>query len=136
ARSRDGGVTWEKTDGTPYEMPITEASAEVAWAIPQKSDLMNQTSMFADAQGRPYIANYWRPPGGVAPQYHIVYHDGGRWKLQQVMERTLDFTLGGGGTKRVPISRPLIVSATRNGRTGAWLAFRDEERGSRVSVAM
>lgn len=136
ARSRDGGVSWEKTDGTPYEMPITESTAEVAWEIPQNSDLMNQTSMFADADGRPYIANYWRAPDGAAPQYHIVYRDGDQWALQQVMDREQDFTLGGGGTKRVPISRPLIVSATEDGKTGAWLIFRDEARGAKVSVAI
>lgn len=136
ARSPDGGVSWEKSDGTSYNLPITQATAEVAWEILQNSDLMNQTSMFADADGRPYIANYWRPPGGHAPQYHIVYRDGDRWALQQVMNRTSDFTLGGGGTKRVPISRPLIVSATDAGRTSAWLVFRDEDRSSKVSVAI
>ena len=36
ARSKDGGKTWERSDGTKYALPITLESAEVAWAIPQK----------------------------------------------------------------------------------------------------
>ncbi|MGO8055575.1 BNR-4 repeat-containing protein, partial [Rhizobium leguminosarum] len=57
ARSKDGGKTWEKSSGEKYQSPITAANAEYALRIPQKSELINQTSMFADAQGNPYIAN-------------------------------------------------------------------------------
>ena len=61
ARSRDNGVTWERSDGTPYQLPITQDNAEYAWRIPQNSELINQTSMSTDAAGNPYIATYWRP---------------------------------------------------------------------------
>ena len=43
ARSRDGGKTWEKSNGERYELPITAANAEYAWRIPQNSELINQT---------------------------------------------------------------------------------------------
>lgn len=49
----------------------------------------------------------------------------------RVGERTAPFTLAGGGTKMIPVARPRIVSDGRR----AFYIFRDEERGSRASVA-
>lgn len=131
ARSRDGGVTWERSDGTPYALPINAASAEYALRIPQNSELINQTSMAADSEGRPYIASYWRDAGSLVPQYHVIYHTGAAWQVRALDFRKTPFTLGGQGTKRIPISRPQIMV----GKAGALLVFRDEERGSKVSVA-
>jgi hypothetical protein len=51
--------------------------------------------------------------------------------MSQVSERTRPFRLGGGGTKRIPLSRPLVVAA--NGRV--HVVYRDEERGRGVVVA-
>lgn len=59
-RSFDNGVTWYKSDGEQYKLPITASNAEYACRIPQNSELINQTSMSADAGGNPYIATYWR----------------------------------------------------------------------------
>lgn len=131
ALSKDGGQTWQRSDGTPYALPITMATAELAWAVPQRSELINQTSMTADSKGRPYIATYWRAEGDSVPQYRLVWHDGRRWRMEQVGARHMPFTLAGGGTKMIPISRPRIASDGRR----AWLVLRDVERGSRVSVA-
>ena len=131
ARSRDGGKTWEKSDGTPYELPITIETAEIACEIPQNSELINQTSMTADAKGNPYIATYWRDADSEVPQYRIVWHDGEKWCNSQVSNRTKPFSLSGGGTKMIPISRPRVVSDGKN----AFYIFRDEERGSVVSMA-
>lgn len=131
ARSRDGGLTWERSDSTPYILPITQATAEIACAIPRRSELINQTSMVADEHGHPYIATYWRDADSDIPQYRLVSHDGDCWHAEQVGTLTLPFTLSGGGTKRIPISRPRLVAA--DGRL--FYIFRAEERGSRVSVA-
>lgn len=131
ARSHDNGITWERSDGTPYTLPITLATAERAWEIPQKSELINQTSMTADNAGHPYIATYWRDADSEVPQYRLVWHDGDKWRMEQVGNRTLPFSLAGGGTKMIPISRPRIVSDGKK----AYYVFRDIERGSKVSVA-
>lgn len=131
AVSEDGGKTWLKSDGTEYALPITMATAEVAWHIPQKSELINQTSMTADKDGRPYIATYWRDADSDTPQYRLVWHDGKVWRMDIVGNRAAPFSLAGGGTKMIPISRPRIVS---NG-TDAYFIFRDMERGGKVSVA-
>jgi len=131
AFSEDGGKTWKRSDGSLYELPITAATAEVAWHVPQKSELINQTSMTADREGHPYIATYWRDADSDTPQYRLVWHDGNEWRMEQVGNRATPFSLSGGGTKMIPISRPRIVSDG----TQAYFIFRDAERGSKVSVA-
>lgn len=136
AVSRDGGATWQTSSGQRYELPITQASAEYAWRIPQGSDLINQTSMWADRQGRPYIATYFRPPGSDVPQYQLVFHDGHEWHVSQVGQRTTPFSLGGRGTRRVPISRPQLVVAGDGAQPAAVILFRDVERGERVSASL
>ena len=129
ARSRDGGVTWERTDGTRYALPVTAATAEYALRIPPGSELINQTSMAADDDGRPYIASYWRTAASRVPQYHIVHHDG-RWIDIDLGLRRTPFSLSGMGTKAIPVARPQIV--VRQG--GIALVIRDVERGDKVSV--
>jgi len=105
AKSTDGGRTWQKSNGQAYRLPITAGNAEYAVRIPQNSELINTTSMCADTKGRPYIATYWRPAAAKVPQYHLIYHDGSQWHTSQISARKTPFTLSGGGTKRIPISR-------------------------------
>lgn len=130
ARSKDGGVTWERSDGSKYTLPITASNAEYACRIPQKSELINQTSMSADAKGNPYIATYWRNQGDSIPQYRMVWFDGKRWRQQQVSRRQQPFSLAGGGTKMIPIARPRMVTDGRR----AYYLTRDAERGSKVTL--
>lgn len=134
ARSRDGGVTWEKSDGTAYTLPITAASAEYALKIAQKSDLINQTSIFGDAQSRPWIATYWAPAGTGIPQYQLIHHDGTAWRTRQLSNRTTPFSLSGVGTKQIPISRPQLVVDATTDSVGVAMVFRDTERDDRVSL--
>jgi hypothetical protein len=135
ARSTDGGRTWTKSTGEAYTLPITMANAEIACSIPQRSELINQTSMTADAKGLPYIAIYWRDADSQVPQYRLVWHDGKEWKQEQVSHRKTPFSLSGGGTKCIPIARPRLAIREENGRKEAYYIFRDVERGSRVSMA-
>ncbi len=135
ARSTDGGRTWQKSTGEVYTLPITMANAEIACQIPQRSELINQTSMTADANGRPYIATYWRNADSQVPQYRLVWHDGKAWQQEQVSRRTTPFSLSGGGTKCIPIARPRLAIREVDGRKEAYYIYRDVERGSRVSMA-
>lgn len=134
ARSRDGGRTWERADGTPYRLPITAGSAGYALRIPQRSELINQTSMAADGQGHPYIASYWRDEDSAIPQYRVVFHTGRRWETRTLPLHKTAFSLSGGGTKNIPIARPQLLLGGAG--QGGLLVFRDEERGSKVSVAV
>ena len=131
ASSPDGGKTWYKSTGEKYTLPIRKGNAEYAWRIPQNSELINQTSMCTDADGHPYIVTYWREADSDVPQYRVVWNDGKQWQMRPVVERTLAFSLKGGGTKMIPIARPRIVVDGNK----AYFVFRDAERGSKVSMA-
>ncbi|HEX5167974.1 MAG TPA: BNR repeat-containing protein [Cyclobacteriaceae bacterium] len=136
ARSKDNGKTWERSNGEPYQLPITEANAEYAVRIPEASELINQTSMSADEKGNPFIATYWKERNSSAPQYYIVYNLHGRWQRQQVGERHMQFSLSGGGTKKIPISRPQVVVQKISQKIKVVMIFRDSERGNKVSAAI
>jgi rhamnogalacturonyl hydrolase YesR len=134
ARSRDGGLTWENSAGRRYDLPITAASAEYAARIPPNSELINQTSMAADADGHPYIASYWREPGSSVPQYRVLYHTGTEWRRLDLDFRKTPFSLSGQGTKAIPVSRPQIMIDPSGVNPAGLLVFRDRERGERASV--
>lgn len=136
ARSTDGGITWEKSTGEKYQLPVTASTAEYALHIPQNSELINQTSMCADAEGNPYIASYWRDAGSAIPQYHIIYKKNKRWKVQNPGFRKTSFSLSGAGTKRIPIARPQLIIKRSGKKTAAAILFRDAERDNKVSVAV
>lgn len=136
AKSADGGITWQKSDGNSYQLPINAANAEYAFKIPQKSELINQTSMYADEQGRPFIATYWRADGETVPQYHIVYKIGKNWEINTLAFRKTPFSLSGGGTKKIPIARPQLICWSAKSTIAGALVFRDIERGNRVSIAI
>ena len=131
AFSNNSGYEWYNSQGTMYAMPINIKNAEIAWEIPQNSELINQTSMTADKDGHPYIATYWREADSDVPQYRIIFNDGLKWNQIQVSNRKTPFTLSGAGTKRIPIARPQMV--IDNGG-GAIFLFRDIERGEVVSM--
>ena len=136
ARSTDGGKTWEKSTGEKYTLPITAATAERAWEIPQNSELINQTSMGSDEAGKPFIATYWREAGSNIPQYHLVYHNGQAWQSLPLNFRKTSFSLSGAGTKRIPIARPQVLVKNTGAKTAVLLLFRDEERGNKASVVV
>lgn len=133
ARSKDGGISWEKSSGEKYNLPITASTAEIAWKIPQKSSLINQTAMTTDTKGNPYIASYWSE--NQIPQYQIIYLENGNWKKINTGFRKTPFYLGGGGTKQIPIARPDLFISNNGNNSALYLLFRDEERGNKISLA-
>ncbi|MBA7545283.1 hypothetical protein ES705_37649 [subsurface metagenome] len=134
AKSKDGGISWQNSEGKEYALPITATTAEYACIIPQRSELINQTSMYADSYGRPYIVSYWRPVGTDIPQYRMVYLDDEGWKMKQVSKRKTPFSLSGGGTKKIPVSRPQIMIDDTNDSVKVYIVYRDKERGNKVSL--
>lgn len=133
AYSPDEGKTWLNSKGEEYSLPITADNAEIVFAIPQRSELINQTSMTINSNGEPVVATYWRTENSEVPQFRIVWRDGDGWKSSRVGKRTLGFSLSGGGTKRIPISRPLIAAGEKN---DLYVIYRDFERGGGISVAI
>jgi len=108
ACSHDNGLTWQTSKRRPYKLPITQVNAETIHPVSPGSNLINQTSMALDSHNRPHIAYYADDPDGI-PQYQHLWFDGKVWHHQIVSNRTQPFSLQGGGTLQIPISRPEIV---------------------------
>jgi hypothetical protein len=108
ACSHDNGLTWQTSHKRPYKLPITQVNAETIHPVSPGSNLINQTSMALDGRNRPHIVFYADDPNGV-PQYQHLWFDGKVWHHQVVSNRTQAFSLQGGGTLQIPISRPEIV---------------------------
>jgi len=136
ARSDDSGKTWVKSNGEAYQLPISASNAEYVSRIPQRHELINQTSMYVDKKGIPYIGSYWRGAESEVPQYHLIYLDKGEWKTLELGFRTEGFSLSGGGTKCIPISRPQVIVWNKGKDAKVGILFRDIERDNRVSLAI
>jgi hypothetical protein len=135
ARSADGGRTWTRTDGTACPLPLTAAVAEYAQRIPSHSNLMNSPMVAVDAGDHPYLCTYWSPAPGAAPRFHVVHHDGAKWELIPGPASTIAFSLSGGGTKRPPISRAVLLVEPRASAPALHLLFRDDSRGGAPVLA-
>ncbi|WP_294183199.1 BNR repeat-containing protein [uncultured Sphingobacterium sp.] len=134
ACSKDGGLTWERSDGIRYDLPMKASTAEYAARIPERHELINQTSIAADDSGNPFIATYWRAPASDIPQYKVIYLEDGQWKVRSFDFRKTPFSLSGGGTKEIPIARPQLLVRGKDKKIALTLIFRDQERGSRPSI--
>jgi BNR repeat-containing family member len=90
ARSADEGVTWTRQDGTPYALPINEATAQVVVPIPEGSSLINMAGMTVDQNDYPMVATWWAPEaqqGNDTRQYMLSYYDGQQWRISQITNR-------------------------------------------------
>lgn len=131
AMSKDGGRTWMNSKNKNYNLPITIQTAEKIVTIPQNSELINQTSMSVDDNHQPYICSYWREQNDSIPQYHIVYLNNDQWKTSNLSFRKTAFSLSGMGTKKIPISRPQIITW---GKNNIGVIYRDQENNNLASL--
>jgi hypothetical protein len=104
AKSTNGGVTWLRFGGKPYDLPISQSGesgdtntiAEVIEDIPTNYSLINQAGMCLDASNNPVIATWWAPGSGSGNdqrQYMVVFPDtNGVWQTRQISYRTNDPT--------------------------------------------
>lgn len=136
AKSYDKGKTWVNSSGSQYDLPINISNAEIICLVPQNSELINQTCMAVDTIGGVYIATYWRDRDNMIPQYRLIWNKGDGWRTTQVGDRTRAFTLSGGGTKKIPISRPKIAVVNDNDKTKVFYICRDEEFNNRALLYM
>ena len=125
----------ENSTGEKYQVAYYCCYSRVCLPHSAKSELINQTSMYADEEGNPFIASYWKEKGDSIPQYHVMYKTNNQWQVQNLGFRKTAFSLSGAGTKRIPISRPQIVCWKKNNKYAAAVVFRDEEWGGKAVIA-
>jgi len=136
AKTNDYGETWQRSDGSQYNLPVTKLSAEYICRIPENSNLINQTSMYADKNGIPYIATYYTAKADSVTQFFLIYKDHNNWKTVQMTQRKTPFSLKGGGTKKIPISRPQVLVDDKNEQIQVILIYRDIEYDNKITLAI
>lgn len=128
ARSTDGGETWERSDGTEYDLPITYGSAEIVDPIPNESNLINQGwASYDPRMNEPHVAYYKDDENDVTQIFH-AYLNGDEWVTEAATDRTTNINLGGGGVVASPIGRMGVVVGddgdvhilTRDFENGSW----------------
>jgi hypothetical protein len=84
ARSRDGGRTWERSNGRRLSLPITHPASElVIDTTTNGSGLINHGGLTLDTRGRPHGAVLVDQPGRKR-SYEHVWHDGTTWRRETV----------------------------------------------------
>lgn len=132
ARSNDNGQTWMTSLGRPYKIPITPVNAETVRAVSPGSNLINQSGMAVDSHNWPHIVFYADDEDGI-PQYQHIWFNGRAWKHQYLSARPNPFTLKGGGTLQIPISRPEIVLDRED---NAYIIYRGDLTSDRMAVTI
>lgn len=101
ARSTNGGLTWQRFNGTSYTLPVSASgengdpntAAEIIWPIPQNNSLINQAGMCLDQDSNPVVATWWAPgtsTNNYRRQYMVLFRDGNSWAVRQISQRTND----------------------------------------------
>ncbi|MFC6907205.1 BNR repeat-containing protein [Halalkalicoccus tibetensis] len=130
ARSTDGGETWEHSDGTSYNLPITFGDTEVVDPIEPDSNFINQGWASYDPRNdAPHVTYYRDDEDGYTQIYHAYRDlDAEAWVTESATSREDDVNLGGGGVVSSPIGRMGIVVGndgdvhilTRDFEQGGW----------------
>ena len=125
-RSPDGGTTWQRSNGSPVQLPAVNNAAfqnlgsahvpEIVKDLSEGHSIMNESGMTTDSAGRPIIANWWADhaaSGDHTRQYHIFFHNGATWHQRTVSARMLDnpatkFSEAQLGTSRM--GRPVVLT--------------------------
>jgi hypothetical protein len=145
AWSPDHGVTWRRSDGRDYVLPINELGengnpnsvAEKVLSIPEGWSLINQAGMCLDTHDRPVIASWWAPGAGTnhhRRQYLVAFPGTNvLWEVRQISQRNIDPP----GTKFAESSvrdlgRPVIV-CDRAGRL--IVLYRDNDGSNGLTIA-
>jgi hypothetical protein len=160
AQSSDFGTTWQRSDGTSYDLGIAEkfvsgvttdnnTLAQNTINIAQNSSLINQAGMCLDDEGVPVIATWWAPgsistntgstgSGNNRRQYMVAFptttSTSSVWAVRQVSNRTLDATsfIDTNNTYVRDLGRPVPV-VDAQGRV--LVIYRDDHGSGGISVA-
>lgn len=130
ALSPDWGETWYTSNGYELQLPITQVNSETVFPVSPGSNLINQCSSAADSKGRLHIAFYSNDLNDI-PQYQHLWFDGKQWHHSFISQRTAPFSLEGGGTLQIPISRPEIIIDKND---YVYIIFRGDITDDRMAV--
>lgn len=97
ARSRDL-VRWEKSDGTPLELPMTLTNSEIVDPVPAGGGIINgNTRLGFDTRQRVILSYHKYDENGHTQIYNARREEDG-WKIYQATEWEYRWEFSGGGT--------------------------------------
>jgi len=97
ARSRDL-VRWERSDGSPLDLPITADTCEVVDPVPPGQGLINGLVRIGfDARHRPVLSYHAYDEAGRS-QIRAARLEDGRWRIHQTSRWSHRWEFGGGGS--------------------------------------
>lgn len=103
ARSRDLR-SWERSDGTPLDLPITFTGGEIVDPVPMNGGIINgNTKLGFDADGRVMIT-YHKYDRDGSTQVFLARRGLRGWALHRVSDWTGRWTVGGFGTLRFEVT--------------------------------
>jgi len=109
-KSLDGGVTWRKSTGVQYTLPITHATIEtILDTTPTGAGLLNQNGFDVDDDNLPHLAYFKYDANGYSNIFHL-YHDGVSWIEKQVTTFTKINSMLETDNQYMNLSRPSIAA--------------------------
>jgi hypothetical protein len=126
ARSRDL-VHWERSDGTPLELPITLETAEIVDPVPVGGGIINGNTILGfDSQKRTVISYHKFDENGNTQIYNARRESDG-WKIYQTSQWNYRWEFSGGGSIPFEI-RAGSVRVESDGKLNQW--YHHPEHGS------
>ncbi len=105
ARTRDL-IRWERSDGTPLKLPITQATGEIVDPVPVHGGVINgNVKLGWDHQKRP-VVSYHKYDARGNTQIYNARREADGWKIYQTSDWEGRWNFGGGG------SIPFLVSVS------------------------
>jgi hypothetical protein len=104
ARSPDL-VNWEKSDGTPLQLPITYSTGEVVDPVPMNGGILNgMTKIGFDAQDRVLISYHKYDNDRNTQIYLARLENNGEWTIKQVSDWEGSWTVSGKGSLNAQVN--------------------------------
>lgn len=102
---------WQKSDGTPIQLPLTIHNTEILDPVPVKSGLLNNIKLSFDTEERPMVTYFKYDPKGRT-QIYTMRLEGDRWRRYQTTNWKDRYEFSGGG------SIDTMISFTTPSRSG------------------
>lgn len=130
-RSGDGGESWLRADGSPQEIPLQPANADIALDTAAKgSGLLNGGGLEVDSAGRPHGALLMHDEEGRTQVFHIWW-DGDEWSSAAVTGLDHRMAQVDVGYVDNRVSHPSVVTSD-SGAT--YILYRAAEHGDRIQA--
>ncbi len=115
ARSRDL-IHWERSDGTPLRLPITQRSGEIVDPVPVAGGMINNNTVIGFDPGGAVMITFHKFDAAGNTQIYVARREAPGWRIAQVSDWRgfrWDFRGGGSLESRLFVQGPVPVGADR-----------------------